>query len=187
MNAIREDDRTRTPPHGDPLRPNEAELDQRIREVAVAISRRTPVRPFEIYEALLHHSAEEVEAAIAEAVKAGVDPSSFQVYLTEPALGAATRRAMAGPEIPHNEAGVPIMAGVTVIDAMNSAPTFDVSPRPLSSHLERAARKAYAAGHRDGTTCNLEHGKRVGCSDDRGVEAFRESLRAEPAKEEEEI
>lgn len=100
------DDRTRTPPHGDALlperggRPSDAKL-------AVDIAKRTPVGVAPIYRALFHHSAEEVEAAIAAAASAGVDPSSFPVYLPGRDRWPAIHRAMAGPAIPHSEAGVP--------------------------------------------------------------------------------
>jgi hypothetical protein len=121
--------------------------------------------------------------------------------------GAATARAMAGPEIPHNEAGVPLIPGVlTAAEVIAGTPAFALRPRPgvmrtgyieptmrardlsleaqrppgsLPCHIERAARQAYAAGHRDGVACYSEkQGKflRDECDDEHGVDAFRESL-----------
>ncbi|KKK68186.1 hypothetical protein LCGC14_2946590, partial [marine sediment metagenome] len=148
------DDRTRTPPHGDTL-----PLDH-LRKCAEEIARRTPVGADPIYRELLRHSAEEVEAAIGKASAAGVDPSSFPVYLTE-RVGAATRRAMAGPEIPHNEAGVPIMPDAT-------------PPRRLPPCVDRAARWVYVAGHKDGVMCEFDGN--YDCDDDRGIQVFVESL-----------
>lgn len=55
--------------------------DPELLRQAQDISRRTPVALPPIYRALLHHSAEEVEAAIQTALCSGVDPRSFPVYL----------------------------------------------------------------------------------------------------------
>ncbi len=160
------DDQTRTPPHGDALTAAGASLDAAInrqtRKVAVEIAKRTPVGVAPIYRALLYHSAEEVEAAIAAAASAGVDPSSFPVYLPDRARWAATDRAMAGPEIPENECGMPIM-----VKNCQCVPV--PVPRRLPSHIERAARRTYTVGYQDGAA-GLGH---VGRS---GVDAFRESL-----------
>ncbi len=52
-------------------------------------------------------------------------------------------------------------------------------PEYVSDRLKRAAREAYAAGHRDGTTCNMEAANRGGYDDERGVKAFLRSLKAE--------
>jgi hypothetical protein len=121
---------------------------------------------------------------------------------------------MAGPEIPHNEAGVPIIIpGVATKDVDAAAAVLlgwvgeeaepdwekagedargryrnavrmvlacvqeDSSPpsghvldhHRLPSHIERAARKAYRAGYGDRSALDS-------LDDQRGVDAFRESL-----------
>ena len=173
--TLEQNGRTRTPPHGDVLRPNVAPLlskdeearlasilvsaavNRRMRKLAAEISRRTPVSAPPIYRALFDHSAEEVEAAINLASRQGVDPAHFAEFLDLLPDYTATRRAMAGPEIPHNEAGVPIMPDAT-------------PPRRLPSCVDRAARKAYTVGYQD-AAWHRDH-------DDRhGIKAFRESLR----------
>ncbi len=47
-------------------------------------------------------------------------------------------------------------------------------PRRLPPSIERAARKTYAAGHRAGIECEFDGN--YDCDDQRGVDAFRESL-----------
>lgn len=165
------DDRTRTPPHGDALHPALGTamcLDcYRIASPVAAgwVCNKCggASRYFVTIDAALE------ARAIARA--APVDP--------------ATRRAMAGPEIPHNEAGVPIMPD-DYCDSLRPRPRamrtghIDPTVRPaaerrLPSHIERAASQAYAAGHDDGASCGC--GSFIEWDEDRGVDAFRESLR----------
>lgn len=194
------DEQHRTPPHGDPLTPTAYQADCKRLELAGAIARRTPVRLEPIYRELCRgRSAAEIEAAIAVAQRAGVDPSNFDVYLTIPAAfpgvtaaemmegAAAFAKALRADDEPVKTDPVLDHHGRVV----GQRPLEDVTPaglekfvrrRRLPPHIERAARRAWHRGF-DSAVHERHHppGSPMyhKVDDDDGVDAFLMSLKVD--------
>ena len=136
---------------------NEAErldvLERQTQKIAVKISRRSPVSPGPIYRALLLHSAENVEAAIAQACTEGADPNSFSNYLEEKVATAP--------------------AGIESVAGDLHAPVLP--KRRLPPHIERAARAAWRAGY-VAAEYDRRHPGEKGLDDDAGLDVFLCSL-----------